>query len=352
MDPLTILVISVILSLVISAFCSLMEATLYAVPVSFVHSLKEQGNRAGEILARFKSEMGKPISAILILNTISNTGGAAIAGWAAGEIISSKLLVVAFTVSFILAILYLSEIIPKIIGVNYSRPVAVVIARPLQFIVTALTPLIALSHGISRRLQTASASHGGGMSIDEVLSMAAIGTEEGALDHFEGSVIANVIGLDRLLVRDLLTPRVVVFRLPEDTKLGELRSDIGNWNFSRVPVYNRENPEHLSHYVTQRDIYRELLQGHDDKLMRDLARPLKAVPDLMRADRLLLDFFADKEHLRAVVDEHGGLAGIVSLEDVIEEVVGQEIVDEYDSVSDMRTLARLMRMMKGRKRDE
>ena len=188
------------------------------------------------------------------------------------------------------------------------------------------------------------------MSHQEILSMAAIGKEEGALDDLEGSVISNVISLDEELVKDLLTPRVVVFRLDKDTKLSEVAADIGEWNFSRVPLFSKKEPDHLTAYVNQRDIYRELLAGNVDETLEDLARPLKTVPELMRADKLLLTMFEEKEHICAVVDEHGGLAGIITLEDIIEEIVGIEIVDEYDSVSDLRTFAKLQKFIKQKRK--
>lgn len=324
-----------------------MEAALYAVPLSHVRVLAETGSKSGIILLRFKNDMGTPIAAILILNTIANTGGASIAGWAGAALFSEGVLIL-FSCCFVLAILYLSEIVPKIIGVSYSKVVATAVATPLYYLIKLLGPLVAFSRVISRKIEGVddepSVSH------EELLSLTALGTEEGAIDHFEGSVISNVIGLDQVCVRDILTPRVVVFRLPAATPIGELKDDIAEWSFSRVPIYSEDDPDHLSGYVNQRDIFRALLRGEDSKALEDLSRPLKAVPELIRADKLLLQFFEDKDHICTVVDEHGGLAGIITLEDIIEEIVGQEIVDEYDAVSDMRTLARIMRVIRGRKR--
>lgn len=326
-----------------------MEASLYAVPQAFVKHEAERGTRAAKILLRFKRDIGKPIATILIINTVANTAGASVAGWAAGKVFGSQYLAI-FSALFTLVILYFSEIIPKLVGVMYSKRVALAIALPLSFLVKITRPLVWVSELLSGRIKKREGT--AGLSAQEFLSMAALGTEQGALDHLEGSVIANVVGLDQLLVRDVLTPRVVVFRQEEETPLASIAEELLNWSYSRVPLYRDENHDHLTGYVTQRDLYRELLRGPSDKRLRDFARPLKAVPELQRVDKLLLQMFEDKELIAAVVDEHGGLAGIITLEDVIEEIVGREIVDEYDTVSDLRSFAKLLGFARHRQNDK
>lgn len=344
---LSILVLSVTASVIISGCCSLMEAALYAVPKAYVRSSQENGSRAAGVLLKLKEDIGKPIAAILILNTIANTAGASVAGWAAAEVFGSEILAI-FSILFTFAILYCSEIIPKFVGVVYCRPVGLAIAYPLKYLVTVLRPLIAVSEILSHWLRRDEDEQS--LTPDEIRSMATVGTEEGALDHFEGSVIANVIGLDETRVKEVLTPRVVVFRLDQDTKVSALEKELQNWTFSRVPLFAESDPDHLLGYVTQRDVYEALLTGKGELSLKELARPLTIVAELMRVDKLLLEMFSQREHICAVVDEHGGLAGIITLEDIIEEIVGREIVDEYDSVSDLRTFAKLLSYTKGRKR--
>jgi len=348
MDPFLYLVIAVVITLGVSSLCSLVEAALYSVSHSQVRQLAEERPFFGGTLLNLKNNIWKPISALLILNTLAHTGGATAAGWAAAQVFS-EIGTLIFSTIFVIAILYLSEILPKTLGVIYSQPVALYSAFPLHLTIKALYPMIEIS-----RLFTFILGKGKDRPItshEEVLTLAAMGTEEGALDHLEGSVIANVIGLDQLLVKDILTPRVVVFRIEESTKLGEIREDLPSWNFSRVPLYVESDSETLSSYVTQRDVYRELLRGNRENLaLKELARPLETVPELMRADKLLLQMFEKKEHICAVVDEHGSLAGIITLEDIIEEIVGREIVDEYDAVSDLRTFARILRVLKSKKK--
>lgn len=347
MDPLVVLIVAVVFTLLVSATCSLMEAALYAVPLPHVRLLAEQELRSGKQLLEFKEDIGRPIAAILILNTISNTGGASIAGWA-GARVFSEYGVLGFSVIFVLCILYFSEIFPKTIGVQYARQVSQVMAIPLGILVRVMGPIIDLSQYAARKFGGESVQPA--ISEEEVRSMASLGQEEGVLEDLEGSIITNVLGLDQLMVKDVLTPRVVVFRVPASRTIAEVKGEIEEWTFSRVPLCTEENEDDLKLYVTQRDLYREIMKGNDEATLESLGRPLAIVPELMRVDKLLLQMFENREHLCAVVDEHGGLAGIITLEDIIEELVGQEIVDEYDTVSDLRTFARLLRYVRNKKK--
>lgn len=338
--------IAVLLSLTTTFLCALTEAALYAVPFAFVKHLADEGSPAGKTLLRFKEDMATPIAAILVINTAGATLGASIAGAAAGQIFTEMGLLV-FGVVFTLITLYLAEITPKIAGVIYSKEVARLVARPLAVLVIVLGPLIWLSRKIQGVLERTedhpSVSH------QEVLSLTAIGNEEGAIDDFEGSVIHNVIGLDRVLVRDVMTPRVVVFRLSQESTLDDVAITISDWHYTRIPVHDAEDPDHLTGYVMQRDLYRELLKGSRRRMLEEFSRKLPVIPEIMPADQLLLQMFEQREHICSVVDEHGAFVGIITLEDIIEEIVGREIVDEFDSVSDMRTFASRLKLSKTRK---
>ena len=340
---------TVALTLVVSFCCSITEAALYSIPPAYVKHLAESNSRIGKILLGFKEDMGKPVTAILVLNTIANTAGPAVAGAAVVEIWGEKALAV-FALAMTALVLFCGEITPKIAGLVYSKSVAMLAAYPLAAAIAVLKPMMWLSKAVSNAFKPPEDKPT--VSHEEVLSLAAIGTEEGVLDHFEGSVITNVIGLDKMLVRDVLTPRVVVFRMREDLKLADIEKDLIEWSFTRIPVYGEEDPDHLTGYIIQRDVYRELMRGKKDTPLRDLARPLTVVPELMRVDKLLFQMFEKKEQICAVVDEHGGLAGIITLEDIIEEIVGREIVDEYDKVSSLRTFAGLLKVARGRMREK
>lgn len=337
---LTILILSFTFAIIISAFCSLMESALYAVPVAYVDNLAKAGNTAGKYLKEFKDDMGKPVSGILILNTISNTAGASVTGWAAGEVFGSSggNAIIVLSIVFTLCILYISEIIPKLIGVVYSKQIAPIIAYPLRYILIIEAPMVYLSNGVSRFIKGSNDTPV--FSSSEIMSMATLGEEEGSLDELEGSIIRNIIGLDRVLVKDVLTPRVVVFRLEENIKIKNIKEDIFTWNHTRVPIFSEENQDVLTGYVTQRDMFRALIGENDEKTLKDYCRSIETVPELMRVDKLLLQFFEKREHICAVVDEHGGLAGIITLEDILEEIIGREIMDEYDAIKDLRRYAK------------
>ncbi|MCB0343627.1 MAG: HlyC/CorC family transporter [Bdellovibrionales bacterium] len=342
----TFLVVAVGVALFISATCSLMEAALFAVPLPHVRHLADSGSRAGQTLLRFKNEIGKPIGAILILNTISHTVGAAVSGAAAAALFGESGVWI-FSVVFTLLILYLSEIIPKQIGVTYSRQVAPMIALPLAFLIKIIYPLVVITEQVSRRFGESDEPL---VSEEEVLSLTAMGKEEGVLDALEGTVIENIIGLENSMAKDVLTPRVVVFRLDENLQLRDIAPELEKLNFSRIPLYDPKDPDTVTHFILQRDIYRALLRGEETKMLKEVARPMRAVPEFISLDQLLEEMFESHEQICTVVDEHGGFAGIVTLEDVLEEVVGVEIVDEYDTIEDMRAHAQKLARRRRRRR--
>lgn len=333
-----ILVFVVLVTCVTSFCCSLTEAALLAVPLAHVKHLADQGSRRAKILLGFKEELGEPIAAILIVNTIANTVGPSLFGAMVAHTYGDRILV-AFSIVLTLAILYIGEIIPKKIGAVYAKHVALQVAVPLKLAVNAMYPLVKIAEYITRSFQGDTLST---VSGEEVISLAEIGREEGVIDHLEGSIIKNVIGLDRRMVKDILTPRVVVFRLPDHIKVGDVKSDILEWNHTRVPIFSDEEPDIVNRYIIQRDLFRALIRNELDRELREFARPLGTIPELMRADKLLLQMFEQGEFIYSVVDEHGGFAGLVTLEDVVEEVVGREIIDEYDLVGDLRSYAQIL----------
>ncbi|MDD2942693.1 MAG: hemolysin family protein [bacterium] len=331
------LFVAVAATVSISFICSLTEAALYAVPLAHVRHIADSGSISGVRLLKLKEAISKPIAAILILNTIANTAGASLAGAIVSDVYGDSSLVI-FSIFFTLLILYASEIIPKQIGVTYSRQVAPLTAFPLSLLIRFLSPLIVISEFMARAIQ--GKNNESRISQEEVVSMAEIGTEEGVLHSLEGSIIRNLVGLDKMTVADIMTPRVVVFRLEDSTKLSEVEEHLKSCQYSRVPIYSEQEPDFLTRYVTQRDIYRELLHGNGEMPVSELGRPMRVIPQYMRLDTLIVEMLREGEHICSVANEHGGFGGIVTLEDLIEEVVGKEIVDEYDEIQDMRQHAR------------
>ncbi len=322
-----------IISVAISALCSMAEAALLSVTLAHTKAVADAGSKRGKLVLSLKENTTKTISVILILNTLTLTFGTAIVGAETQELFGDKGLIIS---SIILTLLFLvfGEILPKQIGFVHNKKVSLLVAYPIDVVSHLLAPIVELTLGIGRI--TGIKPNVSMVSAEEILALAEIGTREGVLDSLEGSVIRNIVQLDEVLVRDVLTPRVVVFRLEENTKLAEVAEDIHSWQHTRIPLYRKDDPDHVTHYVIQRDIARALLKGTQELKLKDLARPMHVVPELTTIDILLSLMVAKGEHIAAAIDEHGGFAGVVTLEDIIEEVVGKEIIDEYDLVEDMR----------------
>ena len=332
-----ILAVSVATVLVVSAFCSLSEASIYAVRRPYIRSLVAAGNRAGPVLDRFKDNMDQPIAAILIVNTVANTAGAAVAGAQASALFGGGSLLW-FSAFFTLAVLLFSEIIPKVLGVVHNRPIAKAVALPWSGLIVALKPLTALVGRVSKWLKpdapVLSAPE------DEVRELAQMSAEEGSILELEATIVANVLRLDDVTARDLMTPRRVVFKLSDETRVEDLRGAVSEWEFSRIPVHAPDDPERWTGSVRTRDVLVAIAEGRNDVKLGDLAAPLNFVPDSIRGHELLEGFLRARSHLCAVVDEFGGIAGVATLEDVLESMIGREIVDEIDRTVDLRDLAR------------
>lgn len=271
------------------------------------------------------------------MNTLANTGGAAIAG-AAFVGVFGKTYEAYFTGGLALAVLVFSEVIPKTAGVVYARSLAGFIARPIQWLVWIFTPFIWLNRSITV-LITRGAQERQSIAPEEIATIARMGRQSGAIAPEQERVIHNILRLHELRARDIMTPRTVVFSLDRNATLREARQEAGQWPHSRVPLYDTER-ENIVSLVLRRDVYNALAEGRHAVALADLERPLHVVPESARANGLLQHFLGRREHLFAVIDEYGVFSGIVTLEDVLEEIVGQEIVDEFDPTTDMREQAR------------
>lgn len=336
----TELVIYVCAVIVVSAMCSLFEAVLYAVPVSYVESLAQKGATSGRILKGLRMRnVDRPISAILSLNTIANTGGAFLAG-AAFIMVFGVEWELYFTIFITLSVLLLSEVIPKTVGVVYNRSLAGLVAIPLQFLVWVLYPLVVICRLVTRAFSRGRT--GQEVSEEEIAVMARMGRQAGAIQPVEARVMQNILTLKRKSVRDVMTPRTVVFALSADLTVEQAQKEAGVWPYSRVPVYENEFEDVIG-VVMRRDALNALAEGQGQRPISELMRPVHFVAETVSLDRVLEMFLERRQHLFAVIDEYGGLAGILTLEDVLEEILGREIVDESDTVTDMRELARRRR---------
>ncbi|MFT5730532.1 MAG: CBS domain containing-hemolysin-like protein [Desulforhopalus sp.] len=298
--------------------------------------LKKSGNAAAEHLQHLRSDIDEPITAILTLNTIANTVGAAVAGAAAAKLFGDENLIL-FSAIFTLSILFFSEILPKTIGVTYAYKLAPLISYPLRAMVFILKPIVWLCRSVTNMLPQRDEET---ISAEELQTIASLSRESGDLEENEEKVINNIIDLKAKIVRHVMTPRTVTFSMEEETKVSEameLLKEFGS--HSRIPVY-RDEPNNVSGIVMLKDVLGAAANGAKDISLASFKIPAHFVPETAPLNRILIDFFDRRYHLFVVVDEYGTMTGVISLEDVIEEIVGREIIDETDNTQDMRELAR------------
>lgn len=332
----TLLIFYILLALGVSFLCSILEATLLSVTPSYIASLERAGKRSGSKLRQLKSEIDRPLAAILSLNTVAHTIGAAGAGAQAAEVYGSAYVGLASAVLTFL-ILVLSEIIPKTLGAAYWRTMTPLVAWILMPLIWAMYPLVKLSEGLAWLL--ARKKKGISVSRDEVAAMAELGAAQGVLAEGESKILLNLFRAGSLHIEDIMTPRTVVYCLDESKRVGDVIAEQEKNPFSRVPVYHG-NIDNATGYVLKSDI---LLYGARDEMnveLKELRRPIHTVPESMTIPRLFEVLLEKGVIIVAAVDEYGGFTGVVTMEDVVETLLGMEIVDEGDTVEDMRELAK------------
>lgn len=330
------LVLAFSVAVTVSFLCSLAEAALYAVPWSTIENLRKTGRQSGILLYKMRSEVDKPIAAILTLNTVANTAGSTVAGAAFLAVYGPTHMAIFATV-FTIVILAFGEIVPKTLGVAHATPIARFLARPLAWTVKILTPFLWLTSLLTRLLSPPSSTPQ--ISEDDIRAIASLSRQAGRIKPYEENFVRNVLSLDQKRVHEIMTPRTVVFSLPENITVKEAYMDPRIWHFSRIPVYGEDN-EDLVGLIERRTLGKRYAEDRTDARLGDIMRPLHFVQESLTLDLLLRELLRERVHLFAVLDEYGGLSGVVSLEDVLEEILGSEIMDESDNVPDLRALAR------------
>lgn len=333
------LAVAVVSAMGISFVCSLFEAVLYSAPLRSIEALAQAGSRGGKIFKELRSNVDRPIAAILSLNTAANTAGAAIAGSAAGELFGHNGLVY-FSAFLTVAILIFSEIIPKTVGVVHAARIAPLVAGPIRFLTWAMTPVVWLAARVTGLVA-------GKRSEDvitgrDIRAMARLGLRTGGISLYQEKAIANILSLDQKSAEDVMTPRTVVFSLDAGLTLEQAAKAPRRWEHSRFPVYD-EDPEDIVGIVRTSELFMALAEGREDLRLADIMKPVHFVTEGARLSQVLKEFLDLRQHLFVVLDEYGGFSGIISLEDILEEVLGQEILDESDQVADKRELARQKR---------
>ncbi|MFT7669665.1 MAG: CBS domain containing-hemolysin-like protein [Planctomycetota bacterium] len=334
----TQIIIVASLTLLASFFCSLFEAVLYAIPPARVDVLRREGGKTGEELAKLKADVEEPIAAILTINTIAHTVGAAWCGAMVGDLFGSAAVGI-FAAIFTVLVLAFTEIVPKSFGVQHANKLALFVVRPIKIMIWSVWPIV----WVAKRAMHAVAGESGpySPSEDDVMAASMLSAKGGKVRGEEAQWVRNALMLDRVTAADLRTPRTVVHSYPADTPLRELIAEAPNWIHSRVPITEAGGLDEVAGKVYRREVYdRLLLEPETTLTLRDLAHPIEFVPDTLPAHELLQLFLSKRMHLVALKDEYGGFDGVVTLEDVLESLLGQEIVDEHDEVADMQALAR------------
>ena len=333
------LILFFVVSIVFSFLCSIWEAVLLSITPAYTQQLVQQGGEPGESLQAFKENIDRPLAAILTLNTIAHTVGAIGVGAQASSIWGvSVMATLIVPVVMTLAILLLSEIIPKTIGANYWRELTPFTVRSLNFVIKALAPLVMLSQVITKSLKKDKSASV--LSRADFTAMATLGSQQGVLDESETKYLTNLLKFNKVRAQDVMTPRTVVISCDEKTGLADFHNKHSDLRFSRIPIYS-ENPDNVTGYFLKDEMLAELLKKPDSQspvsgLRRDIITVAEDFPIL----KLFTRFIETREHISLVLDEFGGTAGVVTMEDVIETLLGIEIVDELDDTEDMQALAR------------
>jgi len=332
----TLLITFLLVALVFSFLCSIAEAVLLSVTVPYIVLLEKKGNPSAPLLRELRTKINKPLSAILTLNTIAHTIGAAGVGAQVTIVFGNAFLGIA-SVILTLLILIFSEIIPKTLGAHHWRKLAPLTAYGLRFLVWLLYPFVWLTEKMTGGL--AEGPTLSGFSRQEFAAMAEISAQEGQLAHRESELLRNLLLQRETLVRDALTPRTVVFSLPAASTVADFFANHETVRFSRIPVY-RDDRDMLEGFVLRNDMLLAHTKGQTDMRIEQLKRPLPVLPDSLALAKAFDWILRERVHIVQVVDEYGGLAGILTLEDIIETLLGLEIVDEGDKAVDMQEYAR------------
>ncbi|MBF0952026.1 MAG: HlyC/CorC family transporter [Alloprevotella tannerae] len=332
-----LLILYLLLALVVSFLCSIMEATLLSTPFSFITMKEEEGSKAAKHLRKFKQDIDRPISAILTLNTIANTAGAAGVGRQAALVLGEEWFGWV-SAGLTLLILIFSEIIPKTLGANHWRLLIIPLTPVYRSLVFLTFPFVLMAEFITRFIS--SEQNATSVSREEVSAMVTAGTEEGVFKQKEDRMIQNMLKLSKVTAREIMTPSSVVEIADEAMTLTEFRQHERYQTFSRIPVYKDDKDDYITGYVLRQTILEKLSEDKFSMQLSELVRPILSFQETESVSTIWERLLEKKEHISVIIDEYGCLRGIVTMEDVIETMLGTEIVDEKDTVTDMQAYAR------------
>jgi len=331
----TLLFIYLAIAIGVSFLCSVLEAVLLSITPSFQENLAAERPGSGRLVSRVRERLDESLSSILILNTFAHTMGAAGVGSQALQVFGEQwetLIAVLLT----LAILYFSEIIPKTLGATFWRTLAVPAAFVISWLVRLVYPLVWLS---TRLTKLFSGAKGNGITREEIIALASLGLREGTLFSQESAYLANVLNLREIRTEQILTPRTVVYMLDEKVTVSEALKDPTTRRFTRIPIYGR-GVDDVTGKILRMDLYEAERAGRGAEPIKSIAKDIHRVSEKLPVQNLIDMFIKSHRHMFLVEDEYGQTAGIVTLEDAIETLLGREILDESDTVADMQALAR------------
>ena len=331
----TLFVLSFLSVICVSFVCSLLEAVLLSVTPVYIEVLAKKKNRSAKLLRAFKHAPNHPLAAILSCNTIANTMGAAIVGVEAANVFGQSWLALSSAL-LTLSILIFSEVVPKTIGTLYWRMLAPPAAYAIRALMLVLYPCVFLAEGVAGLFSKG--SRRARVTLDELEASTEMSTVDGALHVNEAGIIKNILRLRKIHVRDIFTPRSVMLAFQQDQTVGQIIKEFSPIRFSRIPVFGKDLDDVVG-YALRYNILQSYYRGQGHVPVGPLANRLHAVPLAATVSSVLDSFIRRGEHIFLVVDEYGGTAGIITMEDAIETLLGVEIVDEFDTVDDLRTFA-------------
>lgn len=322
-------------ALCISFLCSILEASLMSTPISYITLKEEEGLKAAARFKQYKQDPSRPLAAILSLNTIANTIGAAGVGKQATEVFGSQWFGLVSAVTTIL-ILVFSEIIPKTIGTSHWKSLTGFTAKTIHGLIIVLYPIVVAVEFLQKLIS----KDKGDISIsrDELGAMADVAEETGELEEDENEIIQNIINIDEIAAKEAMTPRVVAAIAPESMTIKQFYKDRRFLHHSRIPVY-ADNDEYITGYILRMDALQLMAEDKFDCTLAQLRRDVASFPEETTIDRIWDEMLQKKEQIAIIINEYGSFQGLLTMEDIIETVLGDEIVDERDVVVDMQQLA-------------
>ena len=324
-------------ALAVSFLCSVLEAVLLSTPMSFITAKEQEGKKSATVLKDLKNNVDRPVGAILSLNTIAHTIGSAGVGAEVTRIWGDEWFGIA-SVVLTLLILIFSEIIPKTIGSNSWRSLALPSAGVIKYLIYITYPFVILSELITKLFSSKEKDNAVTVSREEVSAMVDMGTDEGVFKESESRIIKSCLKLSNVKAKEIMTPKIVLEMADESMSLKEFY-DANDWRFSRIPIF-KEDKDNVTGYVLKDIILEELSEDQFDIKLSEMKRPILTFSEDESVFTIWEKMLGMREHISIIVDEFGGLRGVVTMEDVLETMIGVEIVDEQDTTTDMQELAR------------